>query len=59
MDTGKYLLRPKHEGDIFQATQIDKEAFPENNSSPAFKKEWRQYKLSLYLVVLDETSRYH
>ncbi len=59
MDTGKYLLRPMHEGDIFQATQIDKEAFPENNSSPPFKKELRQNKLSLYLVVIDETTPYH
>ena len=59
MATGKYLLRPMHEGDIFQATQIDKEAFPENNSSPPFKKELRQNKLSLYLVVIDETTPCH
>ena len=58
MDTGNYLLRPMHEGDIFQAIQIDKEAFPENNSSPPFKKELRHNKLSLYLVVIDEVTPY-
>lgn len=47
-----------HEGDIPQAIQIDKEAFPENNSSPAFKRELRENKLSLYLVVVDESISY-
>ena len=46
------------EGDISQAIQIDKEAFPENNASPAFKRELRENKLSLYLVVVDESTTY-
>ena len=58
MNGDDYLLRPMHEGDIYQAIQIDKEAFPENNSSPAFKRELRENKLSLYLVVVDESTSY-
>ena len=57
-DAMPWLLRPMHEGDIIQAAQIDRDAFPENRHTPPFRRDLRERRYSHYLVAASHDAAY-
>lgn len=53
-----YALRPMREEDIPQVAQIDRDAFPENVVTPAFRRELHNNKLAHYLVAWETETTY-
>ena len=53
-----YALRPMIEADIAQAAQVDRDAFPENNFAPPFKKDLRERRIAHYLVAVASDALY-
>ncbi len=53
-----WLLRPMHEGDIQQGTQIDQDAFPENRYAPPFRRDLRERRYAHYLVAVSRDAPY-
>ena len=58
-DSMPWLLRPMHEGDITQAVQIDRDAFPENKYAPPFRRDLRERKYAHYLVAVSHDAPYN
>lgn len=58
-DAMPWLLRPMHEGDITQAVQIDRDAFPENRYAPPFRRDLRERKYAHYLVAVAHDAPYN
>ena len=58
-DSMPWLLRPMHEGDITQAVQIDRDAFPENKYAPPFRRDLRERKYAHYLVAVSHDASYN
>ncbi len=57
-DSMPWLLRPMHEGDITQAVQIDRDAFPENKYAPPFRRDLRERNYAHYLVAVSHDAPY-
>ena len=53
-----YVLRPMVEADITQATQVDRDAFPENGFTPPFKRDLRERRIAHYLVAVASDALY-
>ncbi len=58
-DSMPWLLRPMHEGDITQAVQIDRDAFPENKYAPPFRRDLRERKYAHYLVAVSHDAPFN
>ncbi len=54
-----WSLRPMHEGDITQAVEIDRDAFPENKYAPSFRRDLRERGYVHYFVAVSHNAVYN